>query len=163
MPYADPVIAKTKAAERQRRYRALHREKHRAYNNEWMRRNRGRRRQYKREAYWANPDKYREYLRLQYHKHRDQNILRSRLGHLRRQYGISQEEYGTMFRQQNGACALCSNPPSSRRRLCVDHDHKTGRTRGLLCIRCNTAVGYIESAWFPRATEYLRQHHGITA
>ncbi len=47
-------------------------------------------------------------------------------------YGITLEQYDRMFKRQAGKCALCRRPPG-RTRLAVDHDHKTGRVRGLLC------------------------------
>lgn len=51
-------------------------------------------------------------------------------------YGITEERYQELFKQQNGRCAICRNKPRTQR-LAVDHDHKTGEVRGLLCKRCN--------------------------
>ena len=51
-------------------------------------------------------------------------------------YGITEERYAELFKQQNGRCAICRNRPRTQR-LAVDHDHKTGEVRGLLCKRCN--------------------------
>jgi len=51
-------------------------------------------------------------------------------------YGIDLSEYNRIFAIQNYACAICINKPKTRR-LAVDHDHKTGQIRGLLCQRCN--------------------------
>lgn len=52
--------------------------------------------------------------------------------------GVSRLEYEEMLVEQNGVCAICHRPSDSMgRRLCVDHDHATGRTRGLLCSTCN--------------------------
>src|SRR5437899_4206973 len=50
--------------------------------------------------------------------------------------GIPQEEYDERLAAQGGGCAICGNAPKTRR-LHVDHDHKTGKVRGLLCHRCN--------------------------
>jgi len=55
---------------------------------------------------------------------------------LRRDYGITEAQYEAILAQQNGVCAICFRPPK-KLRLGVDHDHKTGRVRGLLCFRCN--------------------------
>jgi hypothetical protein len=55
---------------------------------------------------------------------------------LRKKYGIDIETYERMLRAQDGVCAICRRPPKTVR-LNVDHDHKTGRVRGLLCFRCN--------------------------
>lgn len=56
-----------------------------------------------------------------------------------RRYGITLAEYEEMARLQNGLCAACFRSP--RKKLCVDHDHETGKVRGLLCFGCNTALG----------------------
>lgn len=57
-----------------------------------------------------------------------------------RQFGLTPEDYEAMLKQQRGACAICRTPPVGRR-LAVDHDHETDDVRGLLCGRCNVALG----------------------
>lgn len=57
--------------------------------------------------------------------------------HLRRRYGITVEHYNKMFAEQDGLCAICQEAPAEH----VDHDHKTGKVRGLLCFNCNGALG----------------------
>ena len=54
-------------------------------------------------------------------------------------YGLSAEHHRRLVEQQNGVCAICKRP--SRRALCVDHCHATRVVRGLLCDKCNTALG----------------------
>jgi|SRR5579859_2273975 len=68
---------------------------------------------------------------------------RVRNENLKRRYGLSLEDYELMLEKQQGVCALCENPPSARDRfiLNVDHCHATSVVRGLLCIKCNTALG----------------------
>ena len=51
-------------------------------------------------------------------------------------YGITTDDYETIFAYQGGVCAICEQRPVSKR-LAVDHDHLTGEVRGLLCSRCN--------------------------
>lgn len=66
--------------------------------------------------------------------------------HLRRLYGISIQDYNTIFERQNGKCAICkkeSEATGKNSRLHVDHDHKTGKTRGLICYKCNIAMGFL--------------------
>jgi hypothetical protein len=55
-------------------------------------------------------------------------------------YNITSEEYDKILKLQKGRCAICGNFPKNFR-LAVDHCHKTGLIRGLLCWRCNNAIG----------------------
>lgn len=69
-------------------------------------------------------------------------------GALFRTYGISEAEYWRLHDCQNGLCAICQKPETATRKgtlrlLCVDHEHKTGKVRGLLCNRCNRTIGYM--------------------
>jgi hypothetical protein len=76
------------------------------------------------------------------------------------QLGISADDYKRLLEAQDGVCALCGNPPKTRR-LSVDHNHRTGTVRGLLCHRCNRALPtYATSDWLSRAYGYvLRDEH----
>lgn len=59
-------------------------------------------------------------------------------------YGITGDDYETLLERQGGKCAICRARPKAKR-LAVDHDHKTGAVRGLLCSRCNHDL--LGSAW----------------
>lgn len=82
--------------------------------------------------------------------------------HLRRRFGITPKQYTAMFKAQEGACAICDRPPTRRQRLSVDHDHETGKVRGLLCQGCNMALGLFgdNAAWLRAAISYLRDTKG---
>jgi len=72
---------------------------------------------------------------------------RQRDNHLKRLYGISEEEYDNLLVSQDFRCAVCreeSKTLGKNARLHVDHDHLTGRVRGLLCYACNIAIGFLE-------------------
>lgn len=59
-----------------------------------------------------------------------------------RNYGITAEHYAEMLKAQKGRCAICQSADTGpKRRMCVDHDHKTKKVRGLLCSNCNIAIG----------------------
>lgn len=74
-----------------------------------------------------------------------------------RKYGISVEQYEAILRDQGGVCAICERPPKTRR-LHVDHDHKTGEIRGLLCYRCNRALpDYVGLEWLLKAATYIHR------
>jgi Autographiviridae endonuclease VII len=71
---------------------------------------------------------------------------KARDDHLRRTFGISSEEYDAMLAEQGGVCGICGSPPPDGSSLHVDHDAKTGRIRGLLCFRCNAALGQLRDS-----------------
>lgn len=54
-------------------------------------------------------------------------------------YGLTEASYAELLVKQNGVCAICAAVPG-RRSLAVDHDHRTGKVRGLLCTRCNRSI-----------------------
>lgn len=62
-----------------------------------------------------------------------------------KQFDLTTEQYEEMLHAQNSQCAICTQPCSSGRRLAIDHNHKTGKVRGLLCTRCNIRLGMIEN------------------
>ncbi|HJU02351.1 MAG TPA: endonuclease VII domain-containing protein [Actinomycetes bacterium] len=74
-------------------------------------------------------------------------------------YGISLPEYEELLQMQGGVCAICTRPPRGKRPLDVDHDHESGKVRGLLCGNCNRAIGLLDEnpRLFDRAKEYLAQ------
>lgn len=65
-----------------------------------------------------------------------------------------------MFVGQGGVCKICLRPPAPDRRLSVDHDHRTGAIRGLLCQQCNTLLGQVDDSQelLYRAITYLEEH-----
>lgn len=58
-----------------------------------------------------------------------------------RAYGMTADDYVTMLSKQSGVCAICHGVNKSGKRLSVDHDHSTGKVRGLLCTNCNNGIG----------------------
>jgi hypothetical protein len=79
---------------------------------------------------------------------------------LEAKYGITPEEFKRLKELHLGGCAVCKQPCSTGQELVVDHNHTTGKVRGLLCRRCNLALGYIgedeDLIW--NILEYLKQH-----
>ena len=73
-----------------------------------------------------NPDKLKTYNRTQ----------------SLRKYNLTQLEFDSMLKKQGGGCACCGTKDSWRN-LAVDHNHKTGEVRGILCDRCNRAAGLL--------------------
>lgn len=62
---------------------------------------------------------------------------------LKKNYGITTEDYNKMFEDQEGCCAICGKHQKDiNKKLAVDHDHVTGKVRGLLCHKCNIGMGH---------------------
>ena len=85
--------------------------------------------------------------------------LSQRNKQLKKRYNITLEDYDQMFAEQNGVCAICKLPETSEnqygiKRLSVDHDHQTGRVRGLLCYNCNHMLGFAKD-------NYVRLINGV--
>ena len=78
--------------------------------------------------------------------------------YLRKKYGITEDDYQKMEATHDGGCWICGRKPKlGGRRLHVDHCHKTGRVRGLLCWHCNAGLRkYTDNpAKLRRAADYL--------
>lgn len=74
---------------------------------------------------------------------------------LKDRYGITLEQYNRMLLQQQDQCKICG---MNEKRLFVDHDHVTGKVRGLLCFSCNTALGHFKDSvtFIESALNYLK-------
>ena len=76
-----------------------------------------------------------------------------------KQYGITQEDYDRFLQHQNYCCAICRSPDTKgRKNWCIDHDHRTGKVRGLLCVQCNVLLGNANDSveTLGRAIRYLK-------
>lgn len=92
------------------------------------------------------------YLKKPYNYEEDKNRK------LKYTYGISLEIYKELLESQNGKCAICgTNSTGKRFAFHVDHDHKTGKVRGLLCSNCNSGIGNLRDdiSLLEKAIEYL--------
>jgi len=103
----------------------------------------------------ANPEKIKGYDAKSYRIDPEKKKLRSRKWHkdnpdaaranaLKFSFGITVEKYNEMFNAQEGRCAICGRHQTEfKKRLAVDHCHKTEKVRGLLCHGCNLGIGYL--------------------
>ena len=91
------------------------------------------------------------YDKKRYQKHKESERER----HLVRKYGITLVEYNQMYRKQNGKCAICGKEQINS--FDVDHNHKTGEVRGLLCTNCNRMIGHANDSpeRLNKGAEYL--------
>ena len=81
--------------------------------------------------------------------------------HRKKTSGVTRDEYSRMFDSQGGMCAICGiHQDFVKRGFSVDHDHKTGAVRALLCGRCNLGLGYFKDNpdRLRKAAEYLESY-----
>lgn len=127
------------------------------YNRRWRSKNRSYCREYGMLWRKNNPDKVRAYSEKW--KYKNPNKLRV---YGWRQCGIdfTVEAYDKIYAAQNGLCAICSKPEKERAYLSVDHDHITGKIRGLLCHQCNLMLGSARDnpSVLENAAGYLRRN-----
>jgi len=84
---------------------------------------------------------------------------------IKHKFGLTETQYIALLDSQKACCAICLKPQSCfKQRLAVDHDHKTGIVRGLLCGLCNRQLGFIEKTdWLLSAQIYLKKDLYATA
>jgi len=100
-----------------------------------------------------NPDKVKKYQRIT---------------NLRREFNLEVEDYNKMYKEQNGKCFLCGEPetfyhPKHKKilMLSVDHCHKNGKIRKLLCRKCNNGLGLLKDSpeLLRKAADYIESHN----
>lgn len=99
----------------------------------------------RREKYAQNRERIRQVQAAYYERNREKIRHQSWVLDLATKYGLTEEDYNDMLISQGGVCAFCGEPPKGGdgrdRILHVDHDHKTGKVRWLLCRGCNHLLG----------------------
>lgn len=117
-------------------------EKHTLYMREWRKKNLEKNRQYYRDYHVRNKKREKE-LRG---SDKQRAVLRD--WQLRTKYGISLKDYKNMWTEQEGKCKICGKykPIDGKtiEKLCVDHNHESGKIRGLICFNCNAAIGHFQ-------------------
>jgi hypothetical protein len=99
------------------------------------------RRKYQAERHRRDPERRKD-IRA---RNKQRDAATNRAWNLRKNYGITEVGYANMLSQQNGRCAICGGSPRPTdrgQRLQVDHDHRTGMVRQLLCSSCNYMIGH---------------------
>lgn len=108
---------------------------------------------------------YYEKKKIYINQNREEYRKKGRKCLLKIQYKMTLEQYDELLKIQNHLCYICKNPESSidkrynkTRDLSVDHCHKTGKIRGLLCDKCNRGLGYFKDSIenLESAIQYLK-------
>lgn len=160
--YLENPKARERLLNQKKKYAQDHKEERSKYQKEYRQKNKEKLDKNHKEYYRNN----REIL-LKNSRDRNLNsevIKRNRELKLIKSFGISNYQYEELLLKQKGLCGMCSKPESSKhqsgtlRKLAVDHDHETGRIRGLLCSRCNNGIGLLgdKVEMLKKAINYLK-------
>jgi hypothetical protein len=92
------------------------------------------------------------------HGRQSQCIECQRWTKIQSKYGLTKQQFEAILISQNGVCDICKIPTADS--LLVDHCHSTGKVRGLLCNRCNSALGYVRdnTEIIGRLSDYIKKH-----
>jgi hypothetical protein len=121
-------------------------------------------REYKKRWNERHPGRKAAYMRKHYQANKVQHTAEVLRNKLKRKYGLTLDEYNQLLQDQNGQCAVChtSDWGNTRwgtvKRATVDHNHLTGKVRGLLCTKCNVVLGLFDDDTnrFVSAIAYLK-------
>lgn len=103
------------------------------------------RREYQRKWREINREKYLQSAKSGYHRNKHKHKHKERDRNLKNKYGINTTEYSGLLTEQSNLCAICGiDVEEYGKNFHVDHCHKTGKIRGLLCGPCNTRLGWYE-------------------
>jgi hypothetical protein len=89
-----------------------------------------------------------EYNGNYYREHKDKIIIRTMRNHRKRIYNISPEDLNLLIKNQGNKCGICKKEFIGKKPYVpyIDHSHKTGKIRGLLCGKCNFAIGMLKES-----------------
>lgn len=158
---------------RRERYEA-NLEKTRQEHNQWYERNKVKVSERRKAAYRSNPairadnlERSRQWRAKPENKEHMAEYRRQRRNHIRltarawqrlNRYGLTAEDYERLLEKNDGCCHICMTRPTEGSVLDVDHCHATGRVRGLLCQKCNKAIGLFadDPIVIEKAAHYVR-------
>ena len=110
-----------------------------------------------------NLEKARLTSKLSYQKNVDRHKKRVEVRRLEREYGLSQEDYRNLLVEHDNKCAICDKIGGvGLEKLVIDHCHKSGKVRGLLCRLCNTSLGGFQDSphILNKAIQYVEKQNG---
>jgi len=109
-----------------------------------------------------NPERAKENRRRYYEEHKQASLDYSTKINRLKKTGVTDEQYQAKLEAQKGLCAICYNTCSKQ--LAADHNHTTGLFRGLLCNRCNRALGYFQDDpnLLKNAVRYMEENDNLS-
>ncbi len=137
--------------------------RHKEYNNakhrEYYEKNKDKCLELSRQWRLKNIDKIKEYSKENYSLNKDKIAEYNKKNRLHQRvikYNLTDDKFNIMYNSQNGCCAICGK----HRKLEIEHNHQTGKVRGLVCHKCNVVIGMCEEnvEVLQKAIEYLNKN-----
>jgi len=135
-----------------------HKNERKIYYRNWYQAHKEQRREYVKNYRLKNREKFREYYRMYIRNHKEyvkNEVLKVR-------YGLTIEDFNNLLKKQDYKCAICGEPLdlSSRFKVHIEHNHKTGKVRGIVCNKCNQGLGGFRDniEYLQKAIEYLKRN-----
>lgn len=134
-----------------------------AAKRKWYEQNRERAIERARTWQRENRARYQDKQRRYREANRDELSRKNRERHLQKTFGITLADYVRMLEEQGFGCGICGDAPPEGGSFHVDHDPRSGRVRGLLCVRCNNGLGQFRdtSSLLRSAIDYLHRGPGL--
>ena len=160
--------------EKRKQQRLARKDEIKKYMKKWRKENKEHVIKYRKKLYSENKEEILKNLKLRRENNLEKYLIREneyrmknpiKIKHSKRAYNLkvtynmTLEDYQRMFDTQKGKCAICKKHQNEfKYPLHVDHDHNTGKVRGLLCGRCNAGLGYYEKSDIKEFDKYLNNH-----
>ena len=135
---------------------------HEKKSQEWKNKRPEKKKQYRHTSYLNNKESVLAVNERWRQQNKEKDKLDKLKSLLKRKYNLSYQEYLSIVARQHNVCAICHQPPDTKhKRLYVDHCHKTGNIRGLLCHGCNVGIGGLKDdpALLIKASEYVTRQY----
>lgn len=150
--------------EKHKKYYAENKEKVLAWQREYQKIKRPYLAKQQKEWRLKNIDKIKERSKKYYYSNKEKFKEKNKFNRIKVEYGITKEKYNEMVKLQNGKCAICFSVITDKTfndTFRIDHNHKTGKVRALLCLTCNTLLGMAKEniEILKSSIEYLQRHN----
>jgi hypothetical protein len=151
---------KKRILERQKRYNDTHQKERSTYGKAYRDEHKEEIAESKKQYYENNKEQRIQYNKQYHNSHKETTRKRSRKRTIIK-HGVTPEQHTEIFNKQQGCCMICGRHQSELKlALAIDHDHTTGKIRGLLCGKCNRGIGYLNDDvnLLLKAIEYLKNN-----
>lgn len=112
-----------------------------------------------------NPESVQKIRKRSYRNNIEYMKNKTRRLHILQNYNLTLNDFDVLLNSQDNKCAICeSKEPKGKGNFHIDHDHQTGKVRGLLCHKCNTGIGLLNDdiALLNKALQYLEKHKELS-